>query len=89
MSSFKIGDMYITESQQLRKITKISKDEEGRTRISYNSKSAKIKNRKFRHGHTLANPPLETTFQKDMGNLLSDSQKQELVNSDILEQSEL
>ncbi len=89
MSSFKVGDMYITESQQLRKITKISRDEEGRTRISYNSKSAKINNRQFEYGHTLANPPLEKTFQKDMGNLLSDSKKQELISSGILEQSEL
>lgn len=89
MSNFKVGDMYITESQQLRKITKISKDVEGRTRISYNSKSAKKKNRQFEYGHTLGNPPLETTFQKDMGNLLSNSEKQELVSSGILEQSEL
>lgn len=89
ITSIKIGSIFRTTSDQLRQVIDIATDSEGVVRISYNSKSAKIIGRSFELAHTKAMPPSESTFKNDCGNLLSSSEIKELINSGIIQSSEL
>lgn len=60
-----IGGEYITDNEQLRKVTEITQDDEGRTRVHYDCKSANFPNRPWEPCHTKANPPLLDTFAND------------------------
>ena len=60
-----VGGEYITEKDQLRKVTDITKDNDGRTRVHYDCKSANYPNRPWNPCHTKANPPLLDTFVND------------------------
>jgi len=64
INDIKIGSYYSAgkNCDQLRKVTNIEKDDQGRNRITYLSKSIKIPNRKFDFAATIANPALESTF---------------------------
>jgi len=64
VNQIKVGGYYLAgkDCDQLRKIVEIRKDLEGRNRIVYAAKSAKIANRQFSPIATLANPALEQTF---------------------------
>ncbi len=88
-NGLKVGSIYETESGQLRQVVRIATDDNGRVRISYNSKSAKISGRDFEPGHTKANPPLDATFKNDSGRMLSDEEIQGYVKSGVLKNSEL
>ncbi|MFM2647982.1 hypothetical protein [Vibrio diabolicus] len=70
--------------EQLRKVTKIVKDDKGRNRIVYESKSAKIAKRQFVPTATLANPALEATFASDCCSELSASEIQKLRQDNII-----
>jgi hypothetical protein len=74
---------------QLRQVVKIETDESGRVRISYNSKSSKIAGRDFEPWHTDSTPPLDETFKRESGRMLSDVEIQDLIKSGILKRNEL
>ncbi|MGJ7500712.1 hypothetical protein ACSFBF_10175 [Variovorax sp. ZT5P49] len=67
------GGFYTTAAGQLRKVTDLEIDPEGRTRVRYLSKSARIPNREFDPTHTIKNPPLLDTFVEDCDKELSES----------------
>lgn len=71
-SEVQIGAFFITPNDQLRKVTKITIDEQSRTQVHYLSKSAKIQGRAFSFAATKAKPPLMDTFISDCDHLLSD-----------------
>ena len=85
----KVGSIFETEFGQLRQVVEISTDYNGKVRVSYNSKSAKIAGRDFEPGHNKTNPPLDTTFKTESGRMLSDHEIRAYVESGILEESEL
>ena len=87
--NIKIGNIYKTDTDQLRQVVAIATDNDGTVRISYNSKSAKIAGRDFELAHTKAMPPSDENFKNSSGSLLSDNEIQELVKSGILKNSEL
>jgi hypothetical protein len=87
--NIQIGNIYQTDTDQLRQIVGIKTDENGIVRISYNSKSAKIKNRDFELGHTKAMPPSNEKFKEDSGRLLKDDEIQDLIKTNIIKNSEL
>lgn len=60
-----VGGEYITEKKQLRKVTKITTDNEGRIRVNYECKSANFPDRAWEFCHTIENPPLLSTFVED------------------------
>ena len=61
-SSVVVGGFYLTATDQLRKVTALTKDDKDRTRVNYMAKSAKITKRDLWGQHTLSNPPLLKTF---------------------------
>lgn len=63
--SVQVGEYFFKATDQLRKVTKLDQDDQGRDRVHYLSKSAKIVGRPFNFGHTIANPPLLDTFAND------------------------
>ena len=87
--NIKIGNIYQTDTDQLRQVVGIENDGDGVVRISYNSKSAKIENRDFELGHTKAMPPSDDKFKEDSGRLLTDEEIQALVEANIIKSSEL
>ena len=88
-AGIKIGNIYRTETDQLRQVIGIATDDNGIVRISYNSKSANIPNRNFELAHTKSMPPSDETFKSDCGALLSDDEIQELAKSGIIKSSEI
>ena len=87
--NIKIGNIYQTDTDQLRQVVGIEMDGDGIVRISYNSKSAKIENRSFELGHTKSMPPSDEKFKEDSGRLLTDDEIQELIKANIIKSSEL
>ena len=87
--NIEIGNIYRTTTDQLRQVIGIDTDSDGIVRVSYNSKSAKIKNRDFGLGHTKAMPPSIDKFKEDSGSLLNDNEIQQLVEGNIINSSEL
>ena len=57
-----VGGEYVTDSDQLRKVTEIVQDTDGQTRVHYDSKSAKYPYRNWLSGHTKENAPLLDAF---------------------------
>ena len=53
---------YFKKGPQLRKVIKRTRDKRGRVRVHWVGKSVRIKNSRFGYGHTIANPPLLSTF---------------------------
>ena len=78
-----IGSYYLA-GEQLRKVTSITQDEEGRDRINYDSKSVNIPNREFWGAATKANPALRATFTEAVDKILSEEEIQELRNKNII-----
>lgn len=60
-----IGGEYITDTDQLRRVTEITTDDKGRTRVNYDCKSANYPEREWEPCPTKANPPLLDTFAND------------------------
>lgn len=85
----KIGNIYRTETDQLRQVTDIATDDDGTVRISYNCKSGNIPDRDFELCHTIAKPPSYETFKNNCGKLLANNEVQDLVKSGILKSSEI
>jgi len=59
-----VGGIYLTATNQLRKVTQIRADKGKRKRVSYLCKSANYPNRPFEIAHTKASPPLLSTFAR-------------------------
>jgi hypothetical protein len=89
ISEIKIDSLYITGTDQLRKVVQIKKDKNGRNRVYYIAKSALIQNRKFVMPHTLKNPPLLSTFEKACSHELSENEISDLISKGILQKKEL
>ena len=70
--------------EQLRKVTEIKKDDKNRNRVTYISKSIKIKNRSFSPAATLVNPALEQTFARACCKKLTTSEVAKLRKDGIL-----
>ena len=83
-SSIQVGEYFITATDQLRKVTKLDQDDQGRDRVHYLSKSAKIARRGFNSGHANANPPLLDTFASDCDKQLNASEVADLRKSGII-----
>lgn len=86
LSQIYVGGYYLagTKCDQLRKVIQIVKDDKGRNRIIYVSKSASIPDRSFAPGATLANPALETTFLNACCSELNDSEIKNLREKNII-----
>lgn len=56
--------IYMTDSRQLRRVTEVFIDHEGRNRVHYKAKSSKMKGQPFTIPYYHNNPPLESTFIK-------------------------
>jgi hypothetical protein len=87
--NIKIGDIYQTNTGQLRQVVGIETDKNRVVRVSYNSKSAKIENRDFELCHTETMPPSDDKFKEDSGRLLTDEEIQTLIEANIIKSSEL
>jgi len=83
-SEVQVGAFFMTSTDQLRKVTKLDKDEQERDRVHYLSKSGKIANRAFGFGHSISSPPLLPTFINDSGRLLSDDDIAKLRSANII-----
>lgn len=83
-SSVQVGEYFITATDQLRKVTNLSKDAQGRDRVHYLSKSAKIMGRQFDFGHTISNPPLLDTFANGCDKQLSAADVDNLRKNGII-----
>ena len=79
-----VGAYFRTETDQLRKITGVSTDDDGNVVVEYMSKSAKIPNRKFEFAATKANPATLETFLDGCGERLSDEEINQLRDDNIL-----
>lgn len=79
-----VDDLFQTANEQLRKVTKVETDSEGRTRVSYVAKSAKIPGRNFEPGHTLAKPPLLEDFLSQCNQKLGEEDLRDLKARGIL-----
>ena len=88
-NGMRVGSIFETDSGQLRQVVEIATDNEGRVRISYNSKSAKIAGRDFEPGHTKANPPIDVTFKNDSGRMLTDEEIQKYIKAGVLRSNEI
>lgn len=82
--SVKAGEYFVTATHQLRKVTKLDKDDQGRDRVHYLKKSVLIKGRKFDFGHTIANPPLLDTFVNDCNKQLNATEVSEYRKAGII-----
>lgn len=82
----KVGAIFKSESGQLRKILALSKDEQGRTRVQYVSKSATVADVAF--STSLSNPALIKTFLGKCGTLQSSADLAQLRAEQILQPGE-
>ena len=78
------GGFYTTAAGQLRKVADLEIDSDGRTRVRYLSKSARIPNRQFDPIHTIKNPPLLDTFVEDCDKELSEPEVEQLRREHII-----
>ena len=83
------GKVYRTNTDQLRRVDKISTDDQGRTRIHNSAKSARIPKRSFEINHTLENPPLEDTFAGSVDHELTDDEIKQLIIEGVLTRNEI
>ena len=79
-----VGAFFMTATQQLRKVTEIETDDQNRMRIHYLCKSAKKSGYAFGFGSTKDNPPLLETFIAACESKLSDSEVEQLHQTDVL-----
>lgn len=83
----KSGAFFVTVTEQLRKVTSVERRVDG-TKVRYLSKSAKIKNRPFSFGPTMATPPSMESFLADCGRLLAQSEIDQLRRDKIILEDE-
>lgn len=74
----------MTSTKQLRQVTKIDKDNQGRDRVHYKSKSGEIAGRPFDYAATIANPPEIETFAKACEKHLNSTEVNDLRNKGII-----
>jgi hypothetical protein len=84
IDQIKIGGYYLTETNQLRLITRIAQDKKGRHCVHYVAKSVTIANAPFQQTHYDGRPPLITTFAKSAYRRLRDEEIEELKNRKII-----
>ncbi|MCC5900789.1 MAG: hypothetical protein JJT87_02510 [Halomonas sp.] len=89
VAEIEVGAVYRTETDQLRRVEKVESDDEGRNRVYYKAKSARIPNRPFDIAHTLDNPPLDESFAEACSHRLSDEEIRELVIEGVLTREKL
>ena len=87
-SQVQVGNFFMTPSDQLRKVTKLVKDDKKRTRVHYLCKSGKIANREFVFGPNKSNPPLLATFVKACDRLLSAAELRQLRIAKVITSGE-
>lgn len=85
----KVGSLFITAGQQLRKVTRVFEDNKKRQRVNYQSKSARLEKRKLDFAGTQANPALMTTFCNACDHKLSKAEITDLLEKGILASQEL
>lgn len=68
-----VGAIFVTSAtnSQLRKVTRMPTDSQGRSRVEYVAKSAQLQNRPFAPAGTKANPALLATFANACDRLLN------------------
>jgi hypothetical protein len=64
LSEIAVDRYYVTAKNQLRRIDKLSEDNQGRTRVHYSAKSLNRVRPGFWAAATKSNPALGTTFAK-------------------------
>lgn len=65
IESIRVGEYFITPTNQLRLVFKIDKDKKDRSCVHYYAKSAKYIGTPFELIHHPSRPPLLTTFARD------------------------
>ena len=82
----KVGGFFVTPTpnSQLRKVTGMPTDSQGRVRVEYVAKSAKLKGRAFAPAGTRTNPALLTTFANACDRALSATDIAALRQSNII-----
>ncbi|MEO1855229.1 hypothetical protein [Chromohalobacter sp.] len=89
VTEIEVGAVYRTETDQLRRVEKVEPDDEGRDRVHYKAKSARIPKRPFDIAHILDNPPLADSFAEACSHRLSDDEIRQLVVEGVLTRDEL
>ena len=79
-----VGNFYNANKNQLRKVTEITEDNEGRIRVHFLSKSQNHPGRKFEFGHPKTNPPLIDTFLQSCNTVLTPEEVAELRQNNII-----
>jgi hypothetical protein len=87
-SEIQVGKFYMTPGKQLRRVTELVLDDQGRTRVHYECKSGKKKNQAFVFGPNRSNPPFLSTFAKACDRLLSGAEIKQLRIGKILRAGE-
>jgi hypothetical protein len=87
-ANVKVGAIFRSESGQLHKILELSKDDQGRTRVRYASKSASLANQAFSSGASESGPALTKTFLGKCGTLLGSAELAQLRTEQILQPGE-
>ncbi len=89
-SQVKVGAFFVTPApnSQLRKVTAMPTDSQGRVRVEYVAKSAKLKNRAFAPAGTKANPALLNTFANACDHVLNATEIANLRQSKVILQNE-
>lgn len=82
------GSYFLTDSNQLRKVTFVGLNEHGVMVVHYLSKSALIKMRKFDFAHTKNCPPTIDSFICSCGRLLDGEEIERLRAENIILQDE-
>ncbi len=78
------GGIYITATEQLRKITKLEGDH-----VQYQSKSGKIRNREWNWGTTKSRPPSTEKFCKDVDRKLTKQETNKFIADGVLTREDL
>lgn len=83
-SSVQINAYFVTPTDQLRKVTDLTQDDQGKTRVHYLSKSGKIVGRKFWSAATASNPASLENFAHACSKKLSEDEVANLREKGIL-----
>lgn len=78
------GEFFVTASQELRKVVRLVTDDQGRTHVWYQCKSATVANRPFLFGHSRNDAPLLEDFIAQCNHRLSRAAISELGERGIL-----
>lgn len=84
INEIKVGDYYLTDTNQLKVVTKITKDIKGRDCVHYSAKCATMADAPFQQLHYTARPPLIETFAKGVCRHLCSDEVQALKNKKII-----